>query len=195
MRNAGAPNLQDVLGAIVPGRVVRLTPLTSEQQKALRDHDAQIGLNVVRHLLGARKLTGNDGAGDRFPLTEATFQAIARKLGHTIGIKRSRSIIRRLIAAKVIDPSGSYRQQYRRREGSTGYRVALYRLAVAVRRVTAPLRSKRPVGRGGAVKGDERSRWWQVGLFADAAGLPPPGHSEGQLRRMRSADERSRSWR
>jgi hypothetical protein len=180
-------SLGDVLGAVVPGRVTRLS-LTPEQRASLRDRDAQLGLDVLRHLLGARSaITATPG--DRFPLTEATFQAVARKLGHEIGIKRSRAVLHRLVQVDVILPSGSYRQAYRR-QGVSGFRVKL-RIGAAL----APLRRKRPVGRGGAVKAAGPTRWWQHPLFGTLDGRPPPGYSRAQLRRMRSADEREPTWR
>lgn len=178
------PNLQDVLAAVTPGRVVRLA-LTPEQKRALRDPDGQLALDVVRHLLGARPAAPN-----RFPLTGLAFQAVARKLGRAVGMKRSLALIRRLADHRVLERSGSYRQAYRTL-GVSGYRVALYRLGAAV----ASLRRKRPVGRGRPVKGGRRRRWWQHELFGDLYGRPPPGLSKKERRKWRSDDERARGWR
>lgn len=140
--SAAAPNLADVLVAVTPGRVVHLA-LTPEQKRAFRDPDAQLALDVVRHLLGARPTA----APARFPLTGLTFQAVARKLGRRVGMKRSLALIRRLADDRVLERSGSYRQPYRTR-GASGYRVTLYKLAAVV----APLKGKRPVGRSRPVK-------------------------------------------
>ena len=82
------PNLADVLAAFTPGCATRLT-LSAEQKHALRDRDGQLALDVVRHLLGARAAVTASGS---FPLTEATFQTIARKLGQRVGIKRCLSV-------------------------------------------------------------------------------------------------------
>lgn len=184
--NGAAPNLQDVLAAVFPGRVVRLA-LTPEQKRALRDSDGQLALDVVRHLLGARAAAAP--ARDRFPLTEATFQAVALKLGRAAGIKRCRVMLRRLRDARVLERAGSYRQRYRTL-GVSGYRVALYRLGAVV----ASLTHKRSVGRGRAVKGGRRPRWWQHPLFGDASGRPPPGLTKRAAARMRSLDELESGW-
>lgn len=185
--SATAPNLIDVLAAVDPGRVVRLA-LTPEQKRAFRDPDGQLALDVVRHLLGARAVAAPGRR--RFPLTEATFQAVARKLGRPAGIKRCRAMLRCLVAHRVLDPAGSYRQAYRTL-GVSGYRVALYRLAALV----APLRPKRPIGRRRPVKGGRPLRWWQHPLFGDASGRPPPGLTRAKAARMRSQDELERGRR
>jgi hypothetical protein len=178
------PNLTDVLAATRPGQVVRLK-LTPEQRRSLQDREARLALDVVRHLLGARAASFTTGEMPAtFPLTEATFQAVALRLGANVGIKRSRSLLRRLRAAGVLCDAGSYRQPYTR-QGSSGYRVSLFRLGALV----AALRRKRAIGRGPRVKGGRLRRWWEGGLFGDLYGLPPPGYSRAQLRRMRSADE------
>ena len=165
------PNLRDVLDAVRPGRVVRLA-LTREQKQALRDTDARLALNVVRHLIAARADSlAPEHPRDTFPLTEPTFQAVALRLGTRVGIKRSRNLIRRLQAAHVIDQAGSYRQPYHVR-GASGYRVKLYRLTVAL---SAVLRRKRAVGKGVQVKRDSRPHWWQHPLFGTPTGCPHRG--------------------
>ena len=103
-----APNLEAVLAAFRPGRVVRLE-ISQEQRNELRDKEGRIALDVLRHLLGARAAVG---APERFPLTERAIQALARKLGHEVGQKRCRSLRRRLVAAGVLPASGHYRQPY-----------------------------------------------------------------------------------
>jgi hypothetical protein len=129
-----------VLAAVRPGHVVRLS-LTREQKHALRDPDARLALNVVRHLVAARAASvAPERPRETFPLTEATFQAVALRLGTRVGIKRSRTLIRRLRAAHIVDEAGSYAQRFGSR-----YRVKLYRLSVAL---TAALRRKRAIGRG-----------------------------------------------
>lgn len=193
------PNLAGVLAAVVRGRIVRLS-LDDEQKRAFRDGDGQLALSVVRHLLGARRASAQSGRlPERFPLTEAAFQAIARKLGRQVGIKRSRRLLRRLTTAGIIKDSGSYRQKYRNAASSGGYRVTLYRLAVGTAgvvrrgvRFAAASSLKPPVGRAGAVKPDSRPRWWQHALFGEPDGLPPPTLSPLQRRRWRSAEERGR---
>lgn len=183
------PNLAAVLAAIQPGNTV-LISLTPQQKRALADQEGQLALTVVRHLLGARTASAQtDHARDRFPLTEATFQAVARKLGHKVGIKRSRALIRRMNVSGVLERSGSYRQPYRTL-GVSGYRVALFKLVAPV----APLRRKRPVGRDNRVKAKPRFRWWEHPLFGDASGRPPPGLTHARAARMRSLDEYTNAW-
>ncbi len=178
------PNLAHVLAAVCPGRVQRIHT-TLDQRRQLNDPDGRLGLHVIRHHLGARHASV-DPATPRhsFPLTEHAFQAVARKLGTEVGVKRTRAILRRLIAARVLEPAGSYRQPNGRgRLG--GFRVTLYRVAVAAARRS----SKRPVGRAPRVKRPTRPRWWQHPLFGDAEGRPPPGIAPARLRQMFSADE------
>lgn len=179
------PHLSDVLAAIRPGQVVRLR-LTPEQRRILHDRDARLALDVVRHLLGARAASvGPHRPPDSFPLTEATFQAVALKLGARVGIKRSRSLLRRLRAAGVLCDAGSYRQPYTR-QGSSGFRVRLFRLGALVASLR---RSKSAIGRGPSVKGGRCRRWWEHPLFGTLDGRAPPDLSKRDKRRMRSADE------
>jgi hypothetical protein len=124
-RTPRAPTLQGVLAAVRPGHVRRLS-LSDQQRRSLRDPDGRLALDVVRHLLAARDDSVRPGRPlAAFPLTEATFQAIARKLGRTVGIKRSRRLLQRLAAAALLLPAGSYRQPHTRHGG--GYRVRLHR--------------------------------------------------------------------
>ncbi len=179
------PTLEVVLGDVQRGRVAYLC-LPPEQKRELRDGDARIALDVLRHLLGARPMNP-----ERFPLTEAAFQAVARRLGYIVGQKRSRAMIRRLRAAGVIGAAGSYRQPYRNSAARSGFRVALYRLG---RRLRLPrFKRKRPVGSKPRVKTISRPRWWQHPLFGDATGLPPPHLTRRDARRMRSLDEVSQA--
>ena len=179
------PRLAGVLAAVVRGRVTPLK-LTREQRLALGDRDGRLAVDVLRHLHAARMIAVAPAEPrEAFPLTELTFQAVARKLGVTVGIKRSRGLIRRLCAEGVVEPSGSYRQRYTR--GLSGFRVRLYRLTADVRslRAAAPSR-KRAVGNGGRVN---RVRWWKHGLFGMPDGRPPPHLPRWRAKRMRSLDE------
>jgi hypothetical protein len=47
----------------------------------------------MRALLDARQRSAPNWQGTSFPLTQPAFQAVARKLGIHVGIKRSRAII------------------------------------------------------------------------------------------------------
>jgi hypothetical protein len=121
-RRYSKPNFAGVLDSVVPGRVARLT-LEKEQKRALRDREGQLALDVLRHLLGARAASVRpEAAPAPFPLNEQTFQAVASRLGRPVGIKRSRSLRRRLVEAGVIRDGGSYRQPYRNRAGGSGFR-------------------------------------------------------------------------
>ncbi len=83
--------------------------------------------------------------------------------------------------------AGSYRQPYRNRAGSTGYRVPLLRLTAPLRAaLRAPHNWKRPVGKRPRVK---RARWWEHVLFGTADGRPPPDIGLRRACRMRSLDE------
>ena len=187
------PNLADVLSSVQAARTLPLS-LSPNQKSAFRDCDGRLALSVLRHLLGARAISVRPSTPrDLFPLTEATFQAIARRLGCRVGIKRSRQLLRRLTAAGVIAPSGSYRQPYRNGPGSTGFRVTLYQLRVVVRVSSAPSSRKRAVGSGGRVKRNPHLRWWHHELFGTPDGRPPPELTPRQ-RRLRSADERCQTW-
>jgi hypothetical protein len=187
------PTLADVLASVQTGRTIPLS-LTPTQKSAFRDRDGRLALSVLRHLLGARAISVRPSTPrDLFPLTEATFQAIARRLGYRVGIKRSRQLLRRLTAAGVIASSGSYRQRYRNGPGSTGFRVTLYRLKALVGFSSASSSRKRAVGRHSAVKRNPHLRWWHHPLFGTPDGRPPPELTPRQ-RRLRSADERCATW-
>jgi hypothetical protein len=128
--SVATPSLHTVLACVAPG-APRLR-LNDDQRRRLADRDGRIGLAVVRALVRARALALAPAAPpDEFPLTEETLRAVARKLGHELGIKRARAIRRRLLATSVLEPSGSYRQAYRR-QGASGFRVALFRVAARV---------------------------------------------------------------
>jgi hypothetical protein len=173
----------DVLASVVRGRVVYLA-LTDAQKRSLRDHDGQLALAVVRHLVGARYGSVAHKPPERFPLTMGTFQAAARKIGHQIGQKHCYALIRRLIEAEILIPSGSYRQGYSTGI-PTGFRVDLWRLGGTF----AALRAKASVGKRSRVKRRVRSRWWRHELFGDASGRPPPQLKRRDAARMRSLDE------
>ena len=167
-----APALLDVLAAVRRGQVTYLC-LTPEQKRGLRDRDGQLALDVLRHLLGAR---ADRRDPERFPLNEGAFQAVARKLGHNVGQKRSRLLIGRLRSLGVIASSGQYRQPYRNSGLRSGFKVSLYRLGRHARVLPRSRRrqAKRPVGNAGSVKARSSARWWQHPLFGDICGLPPP---------------------
>jgi hypothetical protein len=179
---AQPPHLQDVLANVRPGRVARLV-LTREQERALRDPEGRIALDVLRHLLGARPLVP-----ERFPLTEAAFQAVARRLGYVVGQKRCRRMVERLRDTGVIGSAGQYRRPYRNSAVRSGFCVRLYKLGRRLRAHRFAKR-KRPVGKRTPVKSDFSPRWWQHPLFGDLLGLPPPEIPRRSLGRMRSADE------
>ena len=178
-----APTLEAVLAAFLPGRAVPLE-LPREQKRELRDAEGQLALQVLRHLLGAREAVG---APERFPLTEGTIYAFARKLGHQVGQKRCRALRRRLVAAGVIPESGHYRQPYRDSGTRSGYRVKLFKIA---RRVLPPGQGKHPVGNRSSVKRRTRVLFWSHVLFGDATGLPPPEIPAARARRMVTLDGR-----
>jgi hypothetical protein len=177
-----------VLANVVPGRVVRLE-LSRERKKAHRDRDGQIALDVLRHLLGAREALN---APTRFPLTEETFCAVARKLGTPVGQKRARRLRRRLVDENVVGERGQYRQKYENSETRDGFFVELYRLIVGCVSQLAP-KSQLAVGTRRSVKGKSspkrRRRWWQHELFGDISGRPPPGIGRDVARKMKSLDE------
>jgi hypothetical protein len=172
------------LGASVP------ILLTNRQRRALADPDARVALHVLRHFLGARFRSVPHGSlPDIFPLTEELFQKVARKLGHPLGIKRIRGLLRELRQAGVLEPAGSYRQLYRNAPGDGAFRVPLFRLAVSF----ASAKGKRPVGRGPRVKRSKHPRWWLHPLFGDYGGRPPPQLGLDRARQMRSIDELTNS--
>jgi hypothetical protein len=186
-----------VLAAVVPGQGVRLS-LNNPQKHELRDHEAKLGLRILRHTEAARQALG---APDEFPFTPEFMQAVARKLGVKVGIKRAYTLRRRLTAAEVIREHGSYRPAYSNTGGDGKHRVTLYKLAVrATRYVRCAVGNARrsvqaSVGRTGVVKRLARRRWWEHGLFGMPDGKPPPGLTPDHRRRWKSADERERTWR
>jgi hypothetical protein len=94
------PTLERVVANVRLGNVVRLV-LTKEQERALRDPEVQIALDVFRHFLGVRPANP-----ERFPLCEQPFQAVARKLGYRVGQKRCRTMVRRLRQTGVMAQAG-----------------------------------------------------------------------------------------
>jgi hypothetical protein len=195
------PSLSTTLDALVAGRVVYIQ-LDREQNLAFHDPDGKLALNVVRHLLAARRTVGaSSDLHEPFPLTEGAFVATARRLGSPVGIKKARSLRRRLLVAKVIDFAGGYRPQYRTGPGDGAHRVPLYRLVVAAKDSPArrgPCASHKvvvSVGRGLLGKPARRRRWYEHELFGTPDGKPPPQLTRRQRRMWRSADERTRTWR
>jgi hypothetical protein len=179
---AATLTLEQVLGDVRRGRVAYLV-LTREQNRALRDREGAIALNVLRHLLGARPMVP-----EGFPLTEGAFQAVAHRLGYAVGGKRCRKMIKRLRDAGVVGRAGQYRQPYRNSAVRSGFCVALHKLGARLR-VARLTRRKHPVGSRVGVKGNPRPRWWQHALFGDYWGRPPPEIPRLRLRRMTSLDE------
>jgi hypothetical protein len=187
------PTLDDVLANVTPGRSHRLH-LNPEQKRTLADRDGRLIRQVIRALLRARQhAVALRQPRDEFPLTEHACQAIARKLGHTIGQKRARGLIHRALEAGIIRDAGSYRQTYRI-TGPSGYRVKLFEIGV---RITArsdelatalrlePLSAKR-----GLSSRQAGVPWYEHPLFGASDGLPPPGLNRRQRRRMRRWRER-----
>ena len=91
------PTLAGVLAAIQPGNTLRLA-LTPEQKQTLKDPDARLALQVVRHL-GARAASiQRRTAGETFPLTEApeAAEAFARRVQQHFVRYAMRSFVRSL---------------------------------------------------------------------------------------------------
>src|SRR6266566_1514670 len=103
---ATTPPLERVLANVVPGRDQRLR-LSERQRRGLGDRDGRIALQVLRALVRARKATRNapvkGSPAEPFPLTEDAFQAVARRLGHHVGDKRTRAVIKRCVSLKVLE--------------------------------------------------------------------------------------------
>jgi hypothetical protein len=195
-----APYLDGVLMNIHADGRVRLH-LSPAQKQALADRDGLIARQVLRALLRARALaTDPDQPPTRFPCTEDGFQAVAHALGHRVGDKRARAIIRRLVAAQVLVPSGSYM-----RKTGGRYRVVLFRLGARISGIRAATReavetlrygaaaSQSPPGTAPPVKPRRRRFWWEHALFGDPGMVnmrrPPPGWSQRGLRSTRSFDQ------
>jgi hypothetical protein len=183
---ATAPPLEQVLANVVPGRGQRLR-LSERQRRELDDRDGRIALQVLRALVRARKATRNPRATELFPLTEDAFQAIARRLGHQVGDKRARAIIKRCIALEVLEGAGSYRQRYRSSAARSGFRVPLFQLGTS-----AAAKRKASVGKRRTVKRSGPVRWWAHPLFGEPNGRPPPHLEPRDARRMFSIDELER---
>jgi hypothetical protein len=180
---AGAPPLEQVLANVVRGRDQRLR-LSEKQRRELDDRDGRIARQVLRALVRARQATPTVSCAEQFPLTEDAFQAIARRLGHQVGDKRARAIIRRLTTMGVLESAGSYRQRYRSSAVRSGFRVPLFRLGT-----TAAAKRKASVGKRRSVKRSRPVRWWAHPLFGEPNGRPPPHLGLEAARRMRSIDE------
>jgi len=120
---------------------------------------------------------------ETFPLTEDAFQAIAAKLGHKVGDKRARAIIKRCVVLGLTDTAGSYRQTYKASGARSGFYVPLFRLRVATSKCVAS------VGKRGLVKRSKAVRWWAHPLFGEPDGRPPPQIGLRAAARMWSIDE------
>jgi hypothetical protein len=178
---ATAPPLEQVLANVVPGRGQRLR-LSETQRRELGDRDGRIALQVLRALVRARQFS--DRSPKPFPLTEDAFQAIARRLGHQVGDKRARAIIKRCVALGVLENAGSYRQRYRRSGARSGFLVPLFRLGTS-----ASAKRQASVGKRRSVKCSRPVRWWAHPLFGEPNGRPPPHLGLAAARRMQSLDE------
>jgi hypothetical protein len=183
------PQLHAVLASVQAGRTGRLY-LSVEQKKALSDHDGLIARQVIRALLRARHTAMIPHPPPHsFPLTESCFAVVALKLGHRVGIKRTRAIIRRCIACGLLAPSGSYRNPYKLQGDGGGHRVRLFKLGARIHVVRSALCHKLALGSGAGVKWvGKRERWWTT-PFAGPDRRPPPGITMRAARRMRSLDE------
>jgi hypothetical protein len=179
----GASPLEQVLANVVPGRGQRLR-LNEKQRRGLGDRDGRIARQVLRALVRARAAADMP---ETFPLAEDAFQAVARRLGLSIGDKRTRAIIKRCTALGVLESSGSYRQRCRNSPGRSGFRVPLLRLGT-----TAAAIRKASVGKRRPVKRSRRVRWWAHPLFGEPNGRPPPHLGLWRASRMRSIDELER---
>jgi hypothetical protein len=131
-------------------------PWNEEESVATPQADRKVGKIVLDYLLVTHDHPRDP---DRFPLTGGYVQRVSRKLGCPVGEHRALRIIRLLERAEVIERAGSYRQAYRRMAGAGCFRVQLYRLSAAVRRLR-PAASKASVRRRRAVKA-----WWKHGMF------------------------------
>jgi hypothetical protein len=181
------PDLYSVLAEVLPGRIVRLS-LTDCQKRSLRDPDGRLALDVVRHLLGARRVSvAPSKPKNGFPLTGETFRSVAAKLGRRLTLKRCYLLINRLKKAGVIVSVGSYRQKYDTREVS-GFRVILYWAATAAG-ASRP-KSKASVGRRKRVKRKLEPRWWEHSLFGCPDSRPPPPLDWCSAIELTSLDER-----
>jgi len=150
---ATAPPPEQVLANVVPGRGQRLR-LSEKQRQALNDRDGRIARQVLRALFRARKGLPHP---ELSPLTEDALQAIARRLGLSIGDKRARAIIKRCISLGILESAGSYRQRYQSSRARSGFRVPLFRLGAS-----AAAKREASVGKPRLVKRSRRVRWWGV---------------------------------
>jgi hypothetical protein len=148
---ATTPPLERVLANVVPGRDQRLR-LSEKQRRELDDRDGRIARQVLRALVRARAAAD---MSETFPLAEDAFQAVARRLGLSIGDKRTRAIIKRCIALGALESAGSYRQRSQSSAARSGFRVPLYRLGT-----TAAAKRKASVGKRRPVRRPRRVRWW-----------------------------------
>jgi hypothetical protein len=176
---ASAPPLEQVLANIVRGRGQRLR-LSEKQRRELVDRDGRIALQVLRALRRARRTLG---MAETFPLSEDAFQAIAQRLGHKVGDKRARAIIKRCVSLGVTESAGHYRQTYKASASRSGFRVPLFRLRVTSAKCRAS------VGKRTSVKRSKAVRWWAHPLFGEPNGRPPPQLGLRAAARMRSIDE------
>jgi hypothetical protein len=137
--------------------------------------DRKVGKIVLSYLLVMRDFPRDPG---RFPLTGGYVQRISRRLGCPVGEHRALRIIRQLEEDGVVKRAGSYRQAYRSTAGAGSFRVRLYRLSAAVKRLR-PAASKASVRGQRAVKA-----WWKHGMFGFGVKSYPRGLPKA-LRRWR----------
>ncbi len=182
-----APNLDEVLAHVRPGRDTRLY-LTDEQKRATADRDGLILRHVVRALVRARHGARHPKQPpDAFPLTPLALQAVARKLGPGhVGIKRAYALIARGRECGLLYDAGRYRA---RRRLAGDRLIPLYRLGARIAAGVCSAHKQPTVGRKTRVKRKKPPRWWLHPLLGDPSRRAPPGLSR-RMRNARSHDER-----
>jgi hypothetical protein len=158
-----------------------------EHRRAFLDRDGRLALEGLRHALGARPAETRA----LFPFTAGFLQAVLRRLGHNVGLKRCYEMVHRLADAEAISPEASYREAYRDRPGGGTHLVVLWTAPTLQARVVAPGKNPLSVGTDRAVKRESAPwAWCRYGLFADYEGLPPPHLPPPQAKRLRRWQEK-----
>ncbi len=167
--------LDAVLAALKPESVYHLN-LRSTQRAALRDGDGPLALSIVQHLLAARsRVAAGRRAWEPTPLRAETVPRIAYRLGHKVGEHRCRRMVHRLREAGVLVEAGSYR-------GSSGYRVALYSIAVKAGARVLRTNQASVLSTRASNPSKRRYEWpeWTHPLFGDSSGSHPPAFRGGR---------------